>query len=111
MSVPYRSSPVFDENTLPAALQNEHNTKAGVWGVIRVLEGQLHYTIIDPKVEQLLTPDNPGLILPEQKHFVTALWPVRVRVDFYDAPPDWLLPPKEEATNDARPQPGTKANA
>lgn len=87
MNAPYRSTPVFDENTLPAALQSEHNTKAGVWAVIRVLEGQLHYTVLEPPAEHVLTPDNPGLILPQQKHFVTALWPMRCRVDFYDAPP------------------------
>ena len=45
MSVPkpYKSTPVFDENTLPAGLRKEHRTKAGVWGVIRVLEGRLRY--------------------------------------------------------------------
>ncbi|HRE44250.1 MAG TPA: DUF1971 domain-containing protein [Terricaulis sp.] len=85
---PYRSSAVFDENTLPTALQQEHNTKAGVWGVIRVLEGQLHYTILDPHSEHILTPDNPGLILPEQKHFVTALWPMRMQVEFYTVAPN-----------------------
>lgn len=85
---PYRSSPVFDENTLPTALQQEHNTKAGVWGIIRVLEGQLHYTILDPPSEHILTPDNPGPILPEQKHFVTALWPMRMQVEFYNVAPN-----------------------
>lgn len=34
-------TPVFDENTLPAALRREHRTKPGVWGVIRVLDGRL----------------------------------------------------------------------
>lgn len=38
---PYRSTPVFDENTLPGGLRKEHRTKAGVWGIIRVLEGRL----------------------------------------------------------------------
>ena len=85
---PYRSTPVFDENTLPAALRSDHNTRDGVWGAIRVLEGQLLYTVLEPHAEHLLTPDNPGLIRPQQKHFVTALWPVRMRIDFYDAPPD-----------------------
>jgi hypothetical protein len=34
---PYRRTPVFDENTLPAGLRRAHRTKPGVWGVIRVL--------------------------------------------------------------------------
>ncbi|MGC2189855.1 MAG: DUF1971 domain-containing protein, partial [Candidatus Sulfotelmatobacter sp.] len=41
--VPYRCTPIFDETTLPAGLRREHRTKAGVWGVIRVLEGRLRY--------------------------------------------------------------------
>src|SRR3546814_1000811 len=41
MALPYRSTPVFDETSLPAALRGEHRTKAGVWGLIRVLEGKI----------------------------------------------------------------------
>ena len=37
----YRSTPIFDQDTIPAALQRRHDTKEGVWGVIRVLEGKL----------------------------------------------------------------------
>src|SRR3546814_2805171 len=48
MALPYRSTPVFDETSLPAALRGEHRTKAGVWGLIRVLEGKLQLNIIDP---------------------------------------------------------------
>ena len=88
MDAPYRSTPVFDEQTLPGALRGEHNTKAGVWGVIRVLEGRLAYTIIDPPSETVLTPEAPGFVLPQQKHFVTPLGPMRCRVDFYNAPPE-----------------------
>lgn len=88
MAAPYRSTPVFDETTLPAALRGEHTTKTGVWGVIRVLEGRLAYTIIDPPSETVLTPDAPGLVQPQQKHFVAPLGPMRCRVDFYDAPPE-----------------------
>jgi tellurite resistance-related uncharacterized protein len=36
---PYKRTPVFDENTLPAGLRREHRTEPGVWGIIRVLEG------------------------------------------------------------------------
>jgi tellurite resistance-related uncharacterized protein len=36
---PYNSTPVFDEKSLPDALRNEHRTKSGTWGLLRVLEG------------------------------------------------------------------------
>ena len=41
MLAPYKRTPVFDETTLPDGLRREHRTKAGVWGIIRVLEGRL----------------------------------------------------------------------
>ena len=85
---PYRSTPVFDEVSLPAGLRREHRTKAGAWGVIRVLEGRLRYQILDPASEAILEPGCPGLILPEQPHFVEPLGPIRMQVEFYDHLPD-----------------------
>jgi len=84
---PYRSTPLFDETSLPAALRNRHSTKAGVWGVIRVIEGRLRLAYLDPPSEILLDPQTPGLILPEQPHFVEPLGPMKMQVDFYDQPP------------------------
>jgi len=87
MRTPYRSTPIFDETTLPAALRTQHETKPGVWAVIRVLEGALRCTILEPRSERVLTPDNPGLVGPQQKHFVTPVGAVQCQVEFYDAPP------------------------
>jgi len=84
---PYRSTPVFDQDTLPAALRARHDTKAGVWGVIRVIEGQLELTYLDPPSTTLLTPDQPGLVEPQQLHFVTPIGAMKMQVDFYDHPP------------------------
>jgi len=85
---PYKSTAVFDETTLPAGLQREHRTKAGAWGVIRVLEGRLRYRVLDPKSEMILEPGRPGLILPEQPHLVEPLGPIRMQVEFYDHLPN-----------------------
>ena len=87
MITPYRSTPVFDEATLPDALRREHRTKAGVWGVIRVIEGRLRLTLVDGGEEHVLTPDRPGLVLPEQPHHVEPIGRMRMQVDFYDQPP------------------------
>ena len=89
---PYRSSPIFDENSLPTALQREHRTKQGVWGILRALEGRLKLTYSDTGEEQMLAPGAPGLVLPDQPHFVEVQGPVRMRVDFYDQCPDLLRP-------------------
>ncbi|MCP8892310.1 DUF1971 domain-containing protein [Sphingomonas faeni] len=85
---PYKSTPIFNENTLPAGLRREHRTKAGVWGVIRVLEGKLRYRVLDPVSETILDPTRPGLALPDQPHFVEPLGAMRMQVDFYDRPPE-----------------------
>ncbi len=89
---PYKSTPVFDETTLPAALRREHRTKAGAWGVIRVLEGELRLVLDDgPGAGSdgtILTPDRPGLIHPQQTHHVEPLGRMRMQVDFYGQPPE-----------------------
>lgn len=59
--VPYKRTPIFDETTLPAELRREHRTKAGVWGLIRVLEGRRR---------------------------VEPLGPMRMQVEFYNRLPD-----------------------
>lgn len=85
---PYRSTPVFDQDTLPAALRARHNTRAGVWGVIRVIEGQLQLTRLDdPPSACVLDALTPGLILPQQPHFVTPLGAMKMQIDFYDQSP------------------------
>lgn len=84
---PYRSSPVFDEHTLPAALRREHRTKQGVWGVIRVLEGELKLTFTETGEMQVLAPGAPGIILPDQPHLVEPRGPMRMQVEFYNECP------------------------
>ncbi len=84
-ALPYRTTPVFDENSLPAALRREHRTKAGVWGFIRVLEGRLRLERAD--TAETLDAATPGLIEPEEPHSVTPLGAMRMQVEFYDSPP------------------------
>lgn len=92
MVAPYKSTSVFDETTLPNALRREHRTKAGVWGVIRVLEGELRLILdVGPGAGPegtILTPDRPGLIRPQQTHHVEPIGRMRMQVDFYDQPPE-----------------------
>ncbi|MBO9575967.1 MAG: DUF1971 domain-containing protein [Sphingobium sp.] len=84
---PYRSTPVFDQDSLPQALRSRHNTKAGVWGVLRVIEGELLYTCLDPAGETLLSPSVHMVIEPQQPHFVTSVGKMKIQVDFYDQKP------------------------
>ena len=86
MAQPYKSTPVFDEYSLPAGLRRDHSTKAGVWGVIRVREGELLFERAGET--RTLTPAAPALVLPEEKHRVEPLGAMRMQVDFYHMEPD-----------------------
>lgn len=80
----YKKTPVFDETTVPDGLLNNHNTKAGTWGKIVVLEGKLAYTIIEPAFEEhVLTPEQHGVVEPQMLHHVKPLGKVRFYVEFY----------------------------
>jgi len=86
-SLPYRSSPIFDEETLPQTLRRDHRTKQGVWGVIRVLSGQLKFVITATGEARMLDPETPGLVLPNELHYVEVVGRVRMQVDFYHSCP------------------------
>jgi tellurite resistance-related uncharacterized protein len=87
---PYARTAVFTEATVPAGLLRRHTTKAGAWGLIRVLEGRLAYRISDPRrpaSETILSPDRgPGVVEPTILHEVEPLGPVRFYVEFLRAP-------------------------
>lgn len=82
----YKSTAIFTEATVPAALQRSHTTAAGVWGRITVIEGSLLYRITDPSTateEILLTPELPGVVEPKIEHEVQVVGAVRFQVDFH----------------------------
>ncbi len=84
---PYKITPVWDQDTLPAALRHEHSTKAGTWGLLRVLEGEVLLVFTAPASTVRVTPDKPGLIPPEAVHHVEVDGAMRMQVEFHHAPP------------------------
>lgn len=84
---PYRSTPIFDQDSLPDALRREHRTKAGTWGAIHLLAGEIRLHFTDPPRTHHLTRDHPGVVAPEQPHWVEPIGPMRLRIDFHDGPP------------------------
>jgi len=84
---PYRSTSIFDETTLPAALRRAHRTKPGVWGVIRILQGELKLCFTEPPEQRILSPGADGLLEPDQSHFVQTEGPMRMQIDFYTQAP------------------------
>ncbi len=80
---PYKKTGIFNQETIPAALLNDHSTKSGVWGKIIIIEGRLLYTITHNNEEQVLTVDKFGVVEPEVKHSVQPLGQVQFYVEFY----------------------------
>ena len=81
---PYKKTPVFSQDSIPAGLLKAHSTKAGTWGKIVVTQGALRYRILEPAVEELvLSPQNPGVVEPQMEHEVAPLGEVRFYVEFY----------------------------
>jgi tellurite resistance-related uncharacterized protein len=82
----YRRTPIFTETTLPTALRRRHKTKAGVWGLITVVEGRLRFRRLEPFSETTLDPASPAVVAPEEPHEVEPIGQVRFFVEFYAAP-------------------------
>ena len=85
---PYRSTPVFDEASLPPVLRRDHSLKAGTWGRLRVLSGSLRYTVSETGEAWVLEAGQTQTIFPEQLHFVEPLGAMEMQVDFYDQLPE-----------------------
>jgi len=84
MADPYKVSPEWNEVTLPEAVRSAHSTKAGVWGLLRTLEGEALLVFHEPNERStVVTPDRPGLIEPQAVHHVELSGPVRLCVEFY----------------------------
>ncbi|ARN73753.1 DUF1971 domain-containing protein [Oceanicoccus sagamiensis] len=82
--VPYKKTPTFDQDTVPKGLLKAHQTKAGVWGKIVILEGELEYTINEPETEVIiLSPQRYGVVEPTIYHQVKPLGAVKFYVEFH----------------------------
>lgn len=84
----YKRTASFTESSVPAALLNNHSTKQGTWGLIRVEEGQLRYFVTDPRrppSETIVTPARPAVIEPTVIHRVEPLGAVLFHVEFHRA--------------------------
>lgn len=83
---PYKDSPVFTPDNLPAALQAAHSTKAGTWGLLTVHTGVLRFTLDDPPgTEQVLTAGQQVVIEPQVRHHVAFELPGSFQITFCKA--------------------------
>ncbi|NOX51040.1 MAG: DUF1971 domain-containing protein [Gammaproteobacteria bacterium] len=81
--VSYKKTPTFSQDTIPAGILKAHQTKAGTWGKIVILEGELLYRILEPSVEEVsLCTDTFGVVEPQILHQVEPLGKVSFYVEF-----------------------------
>lgn len=84
--VPYRSTPAFTADTIPAALLRAHSTRPGTWARLHVLEGSLGFRdLVEDSVTVLGVGVHP-LIHPQRDHQVDLIGPVRFFVEFCALP-------------------------
>lgn len=88
LAKPYRTTPIFNHETVPSVLLSRHQTKDGSWAVVRIAEGQivLHFEGIDGSTA-VLDRQRPGFIEPLQRHHLELQGPVRFQLEFFDRDP------------------------
>jgi tellurite resistance-related uncharacterized protein len=79
----YKRTATFTQDSIPPGLLKAHQTKAGTWGKIVVLSGDLVYRILEPSIEEVhLASNDVGIVEPGVRHEVQALGPVSFYVEF-----------------------------
>ncbi len=77
-----RSTELWDEHTVPAALRRAHRLSPGVWGRLQVQHGRLRFWAqTEPPLELIVGPEQPQGIPPEVEHHVERLAEVRFLVE------------------------------
>jgi tellurite resistance protein tehB len=89
----YKQTDIWTNETIPEAILNKHNTKAGVYGKILVLEGALAYTAFkDTKGEvdykAVIKAGSHGVSAPQQWHKVEPIGETKFLVEFYQEKPE-----------------------
>lgn len=80
----YSRTPTFSEDSIPPGLLKAHKTKTGTWGKINILDGKLHYRILEPEISDYeLDENNPGIVEPTVLHEVAPIDAVSFYVEFY----------------------------
>jgi tellurite resistance-related uncharacterized protein len=83
-AAPYKRTPEFTTASIPGGLLRQHSTKAGVWGVLHVLEGRLRYIVEPPLArEEVIEAGRRAVIVPEVVHRVVPEGEVRFFVEFH----------------------------
>jgi len=96
--VPERRTPLFDVDSIPAALRRPHRTT--VWARIHVEQGTVRFLDLqgDDRRDLRLEAGDSAVIEPDVEHQVEPSTDARFYVQFYRRPDEPIIPtPTEEA--------------
>jgi tellurite methyltransferase len=78
-----RTTETWDEATTPSGLVRSHRVAPGVWGLVHVEAGELHFVApSNPALDVVLRPGDAQPIPPEQEHRVEPRPGVRFHIEF-----------------------------
>ena len=92
----YKELPVWSQQTIPQGFKNQHNTKAGTWAKLTVLQGEVNFAMLDESgnvlSEHVFSVDQqPPFIEPQAWHkIVSASDDVQCQLRFYCTPQDYF---------------------
>jgi tellurite methyltransferase len=78
-----RTAGPFDATTLPAGLRRAHRVADHTWGLLRVVDGSVRFTLAtEPPTDVVLAAGDQQPIPPGVDHAVSVDGPVRLVVEF-----------------------------
>ncbi|GHB42304.1 hypothetical protein GCM10007094_34410 [Pseudovibrio japonicus] len=83
--VKYSTTKEFSEGSFPKALERDHSTKPGVWGVLCVTSGSVVFHDVKLNETREIQTGEKQVILPETLHSARASKDARFFVEFYSA--------------------------
>jgi len=85
---PYKRTPLFTQDSVPASLLKDHKTAAHSWGQLNIESGLLKYYITESghEGEYLLDPNNPGVITSTHSHYIKPVGNVSFYIEFFRRP-------------------------
>jgi cupin 2 domain-containing protein len=79
-----RTTPTFDETTVPAALRKAHLVADGVWGRLVVSSGSVGFVFDDdPDAVRTVSAGESQVIPPARPHHLVVDGPVTLAVEFH----------------------------
>lgn len=84
---PFRTSPEFTDENIPAVLLREHRLQQGTWGIVRVHTGEILYFGGETSVGFVTRAGAAVLVHPDKPHRLEVVGPVSLTLEFYDENP------------------------